>query len=219
MSKKSRILSLFVLSAAILCPVVSSGQEHARHEHRRDPARDRDRWMWQQPEKVMDVVGIKPGMAVADVGAGEGYFTFRLAQRVGSDGRVYAEDIDERGLRRIKELAAEDGLTNVELITGKKDDPLLPKAAVDLALMVNVFHFIERPLEFFGNLRTGLKPGATLVIVQWDSEKMSVEVELSPSDRDLYSQENLLKTLEDAGYEVVRIESFLPVQNIYIFRP
>ena len=85
--------------------------------------------------------------------------------------------------------------------------------------MVNVIHFIEKPKAFFDNLRTSLKPGATLVIVQWDSEKMSVEHEVSPSDLELYSKETVLKTMKDVGYEVVRIESFLSVQNVYICRP
>lgn len=158
-------------------------------------------------------------MVVADVGAGDGYFTFRLARRVEPHGKVYAEDIDERGLRRVKELVAKDGLKNVEVILGKEDDPLLPKKVIDLALMVNVIHFIEKPGEFLNNLMTSLKPGATLAVVQWDSKKMSVEIELSPSDLNLYSKEKLLKTMEDAGYEIVRIESFLPLQNIYICRP
>jgi ubiquinone/menaquinone biosynthesis C-methylase UbiE len=217
MLKKSIILSLFDLSATLSNPVPGFGQEHQHRHHCEDS--DRDRWMWQQPEKVMDAIGIEPGMVVADVGAGDGYFTFRLARRVGPNGKVYAEDIDERGLRRIKELGAKDGLKNVEVILGKEDDPLLPKKVVDLALMVNVIHFIEKPGEFLSNLKTSLKPGATLAVVQWDSKKMSAETEMSPSDIDLYSKEKLLKTMEDAGYEVVRIESFLPVQNIYICHP
>jgi ubiquinone/menaquinone biosynthesis C-methylase UbiE len=217
--KKLLVLSLFALAVTFSLPAPGFAQEHEHQHHEVDSSRDRDRYMWQQPERVMNAIGIEPGMVVADVGAGNGYFTVRLARRVGPQGKVYAEDIDERGLRRIKELVAQDGLKNVEVIKGKADDPLLPEKAVDLALMVNVFHFIEKPKEFFDNLRTSLKPGATLVVVQWDSEKISIETEMSPSDLDLYSKKKLLKTMKDVGYEVVRIESFLSVQNIYICRP
>jgi len=162
---------------------------------------------------------VKPGMVVADVGAGDGYFTLRLARRVGPSGKIYAEDIDPNGLQRIREKCTQEGLGHVEIIRGEEHDPLLPERSIDLALMVNVIHFIEKSNEFLYKLSAGLKPGATLAVVQWDSEKMSVETEMSPSDRELYSKERLLRIMEEASYEVVRIESFLSVQNIYIWCP
>src|SRR5262245_19380289 len=95
---------------------------------------------WQHPEKVMDALGIKAGATVADVGAGEGYFTFRLAARVGPAGKVYAEDILEDRLEQIRALASKRKLAQIETVLGTTDDPRLPAGQMDVALVVNAYH-------------------------------------------------------------------------------
>lgn len=199
-------------------------QNHKHQNHEHDEAQkkkqDRDRWLWQLPQRVMNVIGVKPGMVIGDVGAGEGYFTFRLAERVGESGKIYANDIDEMSLNIIEKSIRDDGIKNIITIRGKPDDPLLPEGRLDIVIMVNVFHLLEKPVNFLQNLKPGLKKGGTLVLVQWDSVKMKIEhPDMSAKDSQIYSKEYLLERVKTAGYDVLRIETFLPVQNIYICRP
>ncbi len=179
--------------------------------------RDRDRWMWQLPRQVMDKIGVQPGMVVADVGAGDGYFSVYLAKRVGKTGKVFANDIDEKALGILKERCQWEKIKNITIIKGKPDDPLLPEAAVDLALLVNVIQQIENPSVFFDNLKKSLKPGGVIVFIQWDADKMMAEHPGLDSDfRVEFSQQNTLMMIDKAGLNIISTETFLPVQNIYI---
>jgi len=186
-------------------------------------AQEQEKWVpnydrrdeWQQPEKILDAIGIQPGMSVADVGAGKGYFTFRLAERVGPEGKVYAADIDERPLQSIQDRVQQEGIQNIVTILGNKDDPGLPDGQIDVILMVHVFHIIihdQNPLSFLENIRPSLKPEGLLVIVHWDGKKMGYP------DVYAYSRESLLEVIEESDFKLVRVETFLPRDNIYIFR-
>jgi ubiquinone/menaquinone biosynthesis C-methylase UbiE len=175
--------------------------------------------MWQLPEQVMNTIGVEKGTAVADVGAGDGYFTFRLAHRVGPEGKVYANEIDERFTRGLEARCKEEGIANVSVILGTQNDPKIPAKTVDLVLMVNVVHLVDDAVDFLRRIQPSLKPDGKLVIVQWDAAKMNAEVDLSPSDKVLYAKETVLKQIEAADYEVERTETFLPMQNIYVCKP
>jgi SAM-dependent methyltransferase len=196
----------------------ASGFGPAQHQHEQNQQdKDRDRWMWQLPRHVIDSISIRPGMVVADVGAGDGYFTVLLAEKVGEEGRVLANDIDGRALAVLRDRCRAEKIENVTIIQGKPNDPLLPEASVDLALLVNVIHLLDNPAEFLGNLKVSLKPGGVLVFVQWDADKMAVESPgWDPEDRAKYTRRTTLGMIEAAGLEVIRTETFLPVQNIYI---
>ena len=211
--KSIRMICLIALVMA-----VCTGFVMAQHEHEtRAQDKDRDRWMWQLPRHVMESIGVKPGMVVADVGAGDGYFSLFLAERVGEGGKVLANDIDERALGVLRERCREDKIENITIIQGKPDDPLLPEAAVDLALLVNVIHLVKNRTAFLDNLKKSLKPEGTIVFIQWDGDKMGLESpEWDPEDRAKYAQQTTLRMIEEAGLEVIRTETFLPVQNIYI---
>jgi ubiquinone/menaquinone biosynthesis C-methylase UbiE len=170
---------------------------------------------WQQPEKILDAIGVHPGMTVADVGAGKGYFTFRLAERVGPEGKVYANDIDEANLKKIQARIQEQGTKNILTILGQQDDPGLPEGKIDIILMVHVIHIIihdQDPLSFLENLRPSLKPDGLLIMVHWDGKKMG------HPDVYAYSQESLLTVMEKSNFKLVRVETFLPRDNIYIFQ-
>jgi ubiquinone/menaquinone biosynthesis C-methylase UbiE len=202
------------------------GQQHDEVAHARLKAqsdrdnRDADRWYWQMPNRVISEIGIRPGLAVADVGAGDGYFALRIARVVGKAGRVYANDIDQKALDVLRVRMEAEKLRNVEIVYGRTDDPRLPRASVDLALMVNVIHLIKEKTTFLANLKSGLKPGGRLVIVQWDAEKMDSEaVGWDPEDRSQFTQEATLRWIFEAGYDVIRLLDFLPMQNIYICKP
>lgn len=170
---------------------------------------DRDRW--QQPERVMDAIGVKPGMVIGEAGAGTGYFTFKLARRVGETGMVYANDIVERALRQLKDRADREGFKNIKTIVGEVDDPLFPENALDMVMMVYAIHDFERPVAFLENLKRYLKPGASVVILDQDPKKTG--------DRGHFlTFEKLNDIFEKAGYEFVRNENFLSRDLLCIFR-
>ena len=165
---------------------------------------------WQQPEKVLEVIGIKPGMVIGEPGAGRGYYTFRLAGKVGPTGKIYANDIVEKDLNHIKKRAKKEGFTNIVTIKGEIEDPLFPGKELDMVFMSYVLHDLARPAAFLKNLRAYLKPGTPLVILEQAPEKTG-------SSWHFWKKEKILKTVKEAGYRLERIETFLPKDNIYFF--
>jgi ubiquinone/menaquinone biosynthesis C-methylase UbiE len=113
----------------------------------------------------MDVLGIAPGKRVADIGAGSGWFTTRVAKRVGKDGLVYAVDINPEAIHYINRRARKEALSNVRTILSKNDDPLLPKDSVDAVLLLKTYHEVADPVALLDHLRLALKPGARLGII------------------------------------------------------
>jgi len=120
---------------------------------------------WQRPAEVMDALGIKPGSVVADVGCGDGYFTFHLASRVGPQGKVYAEDIDYKVLSKINGRASKEPLSQIELILGSAEDPRLPAEMLDAILVVDAFHEMEQHDAMLQGMNRALKPGGWLGII------------------------------------------------------
>jgi SAM-dependent methyltransferase len=119
-----------------------------------------------EAERVMDLLGVKPGLTVADIGAGSGYYTVRLARRVGPTGHVYAEDVVPDYLERLAERVKSDGLTGMAtLVRGDPHDPRLPALSIDLALLVHMYHEVQQPYGLLWNLRPALKPGAKVGII------------------------------------------------------
>lgn len=118
-----------------------------------------------QVERVMDVLKIRPGAGVADIGAGSGWFTVRAARRVGGAGTVYAVEINQDYLQHIGARAAQEQLTNVRTVLGRADDPLLPAASVDAVLLLKTYHEIAQPIRLMRALRAALRPGALVGII------------------------------------------------------
>jgi SAM-dependent methyltransferase/predicted esterase len=164
-----------------------------------------------QPDRVMDSVGVKPGMRIGEVGAGSGYFTFHLARRVGESGKVYANDISRRALNSLERRREREGIVCIETVLGEEDDPLLPQG-LDMVFIVNAFHDIAHQVTLLNNLAPSLKPGAAVVIIDRDPQKIG-----SFSDHVL-TQEGVLAKIETSVFELDRIETFLPQHNIYIIR-
>jgi len=127
---------------------------------------DRDRL--NESEEVMDKAGIKPGMTVADIGAGEGYYTIKLAKRVGAQGRVLAEDIQPEVRDALAERVTRERLQSVSVRLGEPADPKLPDNSFDRVLMVHMYHEIEQPYEFLWRLRPALKPDGLVIVVDAD---------------------------------------------------
>lgn len=149
-----------LLTLTLLCAATAlAGQDDSK-------ARD----AWQKPEAVMDALGIKTGSAVADIGAGGGYFTFHLAQRVGPKGKVYAEDILEDEVNKIRDRAAKEKLLQIEAVLGSKDDPKLPEGSIDSILIVNAYHEMREHDAMLRAVFRALKPGGLLAIIDAPSE-------------------------------------------------
>jgi ubiquinone/menaquinone biosynthesis C-methylase UbiE len=167
---------------------------------------------WQQPEKIMDSLGIRRGMIVGEAGAGDGYFTFHLAKRVGDEGKVIANDIDKRALQRLFDRCTREHVQNIDTLLGKIDDPLFPSGALDCVVMMMAFHDFEKPVEWMKNVAPALKPGAFLAIIDQDPDK-------TKRDRGhFWTKEKVLATMEKTEFELVRLFTFLERDNIYMYR-
>lgn len=117
---------------------------------------------------VMDLAAIRPGTTVADIGAGEGYYTIRLAERVGPKGRVLAQDIDPQAIQRLGQRVERERLDNVSIRTGAPEDPRLPAGSFDRIFMVHMYHEVSEPYAFLWYLRPALRPGGQVIVVDVD---------------------------------------------------
>ena len=118
-----------------------------------------------QINRVMDMLGIEPGKSVADIGAGSGWFTVRVARRVDGNGTIYAVDINPKAIDYIKQRAQREKLQNVKTVLGREDNPLLPSDSIDAALLLKTYHEVAKPVALLTNLRASLKPGARVGII------------------------------------------------------
>jgi ubiquinone/menaquinone biosynthesis C-methylase UbiE len=170
---------------------------------------------WQQPDRVVAALGIEPGDRVADLGAGSGYFTLRLARAVGEGGRVYAVDVDEEMNEYLKQRLAKAEIGHVEVILGRYEDPLLPDAGIDLVLTVDTYHHLEDRPAYFRNLRRDLAPGGRVAVIEYDGRKgwfVRWMGHFTPRDQ-------LVSEMAQAGYELAEEFDFIDRQSFAIFRP
>lgn len=145
-----------------------------------------------QINRVMDLLGIQPGKAVADFGAGSGWFTVRAAKRIAPAGTVYAEDINPKAIAYIEQRAHREQLSDVKAVLGTADDPKLPPGSVDAVLMLKSYHEIAHPLELLRNLKPALRPGARVGVI--DRKGNGADHGLDPSI--------LIKEMAQSGYRL-----------------
>jgi protein-L-isoaspartate O-methyltransferase len=224
---------------AILVPSAWAGDEKPRYETRADhdpngigkfykgreiaqvmgyqaanwlerPEREKE----EEPAKLLEALALKPGMVVADIGAGSGYHTFRMAPVVGPTGKVLAVDVQPQMLKLIEARAKKLKVTNVEPIKGTQTDPKLPAGGVDLALMVDVYHEFTHPYEMGEQLVKALKPGGRLVFVEFRLEDPKVWIKLVHK----MSERQVLKEMSEFP-ELVHTKTVetLPWQHVVIF--
>jgi SAM-dependent methyltransferase len=165
------------------------------------------------PGKLLDALKLRPGDVVADIGAGTGYFSFRLAERVGPTGRVFAVDIQPEMLDIIGERMRERGVKNIEPIRGTIADPKLPAGKVDLILMVDVYHEFSHPWEMTVKLLEALKPGGRLVFVEYRLEDPDVPIKLVHK----MSEKQVRKEMAPHPARWTKTLDVLPRQHIIIF--
>ena len=175
---------------------------------------DRDeRQREENTELSLKLIDVRPGSVVADIGAGSGYYTTRLARLVGPTGRVYASDIQSAMLDIIRDKMARERLTNIELVLGTPADPRLPRAAVDMALLVDVYHEFSEPQTMLRRIREALKPGGRLVLLEYRGEDPRVPI--LPAHKMTVAQ---AKTeVEAEGFTLTDVKEDLPWQHVLIF--
>ena len=203
-------LAAFALSAAAQSP---DDHHHSFHDAQKwshvfdDPARD----AWQKPHETIQALGLAPDATVADLGAGTGYFSARLANMLKA-GRVYAVDLEPDMVKYLGERAKREGLPNLVPVQAAPDDPRLP-AKVDLVLLVDVYHHIDARERYFRALRKSLNPGGRVAIVDFraDSPEGPPAAARIPPDR-------VKAEMKKAGYVLVAEHGFLPRQYFLVFR-
>ncbi len=173
-----------------------------------------DREVEEMPEAALDAIGIRPGMSIADIGAGIGYFSVRMAKRVGPTGKIYANDIQPEMLTRLKRGVAAAGLNNVEAVLGTPSDPKLPARTMDLILMVDVYHEFSEPQLMLQKLRRALKDDGVLVLLEYRKEDPSIPIR--PEHK--MSVEEVKAELAPEGFKLDKVLENLPRQHILIFR-
>jgi cyclopropane fatty-acyl-phospholipid synthase-like methyltransferase len=218
MIRTSLFLTFFIaLMYALLSATPVAAQSHQTHQHSfegaekwaqefDDPKRDE----WQKPHEVIQALALKPDAVIADIGAGTGYFSVRLAHMV-PKGRVYGEDIEPDMVTYLTERAKRDGLKNLISVKGAAGDPLLPEK-VDLVLMVDVFHHLENRDRYFRTLRDALKPGGRIAIIDFRMDSADGPPKSARSTPDAIKAE-----LHRAGYALTQEHDFLPNQYFLIF--
>jgi len=167
----------------------------------------------EDPDLALRLLAIARGSTIADIGAGSGYFTIRMARLTGPEGRVYASDIQPGMLTLLRANVARTGLTNVTPVLGAVDDPKLPREAIDLALMVDVYHEFSEPQKMLQRIREALKPTGRLVLLEYRAEDPSVPI--LPSHKMAAAQATL--EVEHEGFRLDRIYHELPRQHLLIF--
>jgi SAM-dependent methyltransferase len=172
-----------------------------------------ERELEEEPDKALDVLQLTKGSSVADVGAGSGYFTVRMAERVGPAGRVYAVDIQPEMLQLLGERLKRGRITNVTPVLGTIDDPKLPDATLDLILMVDVYHEFSEPQKMLRRMRAALKPGGRLVLLEYRKEDPTVPIRFEHK----MSVAEAKMELEAEGFTLAKVDEALPRQHILIF--
>jgi ubiquinone/menaquinone biosynthesis C-methylase UbiE len=161
----------------------------------------------------MDALGIGDGSVVADLGAGGGWFTIRLARRVGPNGIVYAEDIQRQMIQAIEQRVQREGLSNVRTLLGTSLDPHLPDGALDAVLVVDTYHEMEQPVVLLTNLARALKPDGRIGIVDFTREGGGP----GPDMAERVDPERIIRDATAAGLELRSRETFLRYQYMLVF--
>ncbi len=168
----------------------------------------------EHPDAALDAIGIPRGAIAADIGAGAGYMTWRLAERVGPAGRVYAVDIQEAMLDLLRKNMEQRHLANFEPVLGAPGDPRLAHAALDLVLMVDVYHEFSEPQQMLRHIRDALKPDGRMVLLEYRAE--DPQVPIRPEHKMTVAQ--VKAEIEPEGFRLDRTIETLPRQHILIFR-
>jgi ubiquinone/menaquinone biosynthesis C-methylase UbiE len=166
------------------------------------------------PSKAIALLDVKPGMAVADIGAGSGYYSSRIARIVGPAGRVYATDIQPAMIDILERRIKSEGLTNVTTVLGAMDDPRLPPNSIDLAIMVDVYHELQQPQIFLQRLKAAFKPGGRLVLLEYRKEDPKIPI----LEAHKMSVAEVDQEMQAEGYAIDKVIEGLPWQHLIVIK-
>ena len=218
-----RRASLFVAAALVSAAIVGAAEDYrATATH---PFDDVPKWSalfddpkrdaFQKPDETVAALAITKGMTVADLGAGTGYFTKRLSGAVGETGTVYAVDVEPNLVVHLRDRAEREKAKNVIPVLASLDDPRLPARAVDLVLMVDTFHHLDHRLAYLKHLRTRLRDGGRIAIIDWKEGKLD---QGPPPDHKI-ARAQILKEMKEAGYALADEPAIgLPYHYFLVFR-
>jgi predicted methyltransferase len=210
------IVTLALLAGLQVAPTTPASAPHGRLFPPQDlgllEGPDRDKW--QKPDLIMDALKIADQSTVADIGAGAGWFTIRLARRVGPRGTVYAQDVQREMLEAIRRRVAKEGLENVETRLGKGSDPNLPASALNAVLVVDVYPEVEDRVSFLRNLGASLRPNGRIGIVNYKPGKGGPGP--APDEGPRVDASAVEADARAAGLRVLARETFLPYQYLLV---
>ena len=218
-----RVAGLSVVLVLVLAVALSAQQRHPVSGRVIAPVMGVGGAAWlERPEReseeatsrAVEALELAPGMVVADIGAGSGYYTVRMARKVGPTGKVFATDIQVGMLSLLMRRVNSEGIKNVVPVQGAVDDPRLAPASVDLALMVDVYHELAAPQVFVRKLREALKPGGRLVLIEFRKEDPRVPIQ----EAHKMSVEQVRQELGADGYAIDKVIDVLPWQHIIVLK-
>ena len=220
MKRRHPVVLAFAAVVALATPLAAQAprSQHEMHGLHKDPAayiaalEDPKRDAYQKPHEVMEALGIKPGEMIADIGAGSGYFTVRLAHHVGESGRVYAVDVSPDMIRHLHTRVRDMKLLNVSPILAPPDDPLLPER-VNRFMIVDVWHHIEDQAGYLAKMKEKLKPRGQVIMIDFHKRDLPVGPPLEMK----IAREDLIRQMETHGFRVVKEHTFLPYQYFLVF--
>jgi ubiquinone/menaquinone biosynthesis C-methylase UbiE len=217
LSSAALVLATFAAQAGAQAPAAQTPHEmHRVHQDSaayiamlEDPARD----AYQKPAEVVAALALKPGEAVADIGAGSGYFALRIAKEVGPTGRVYAVDVSPDMIVHLNRRLRDAGVANVQTILSAPDDPLLPDASVDRFVICDTWHHIDDQARYLTLMKRMLRPGGQVVMIDFQKRDLPVGPPLPMK----IAREDLVKQMAGAGFRLAKEHTFLPYQYFLIF--
>ena len=176
-----------------------------------DPSRD----AWQKPDEILQALHVGAGMTVADLGAGTGYFSVRLAKAVGQTGKVFAIDVEPKLVAYLEERAARESLPQITAVLAAPDDPKLPPTSVELVMIVDTWHHIDDRSTYLGRLAKGIAPGGRVAVVDFKKGDFPV----GPPDAHKLTPEQVIQEFSQAGWALAERKDDLPYQYMLSFGP
>ena len=223
LARRALLAGLFAAGALLAATAAAQHDINAPFLHDPDVMRwkkafeSEDREVYRKRNEIIAAAGVKPGMAVADVGAGTGLFTMLFARAVSPGGRVYAVDISPAFIEYIRERARAEGLDNVTAILTKGTETELPEASVDLVYTCDTYHHFERPRETLQSIRRALKPGGRMIVI--DFEKIPGQTHQQRIDHTRADKQTAIREIEAAGFRFVEEKPLMRENWFVVFAP
>ena len=214
-------LGLVLISGPVHAQDAAKRDQQQMHQLHSDPKsyigalEDPQRDAYQKPHEVLTALKIKPDEVIADIGAGSGYFSFRLAHFVGDKGKIYAVDVSPDMVRHVNRRIRDTKTTNVVTVLADNDDPLLPDQSVNRFFLCDVWHHVENQTKYLSLMKKMLKPGGEIVMIDFHKK----ELPIGPPMQMKIAREDLIKQMDSNGFKKINEHTFLPYQYFLVFAP